>query len=124
MLPWIFCKRDEFPHIARLSQCVFSTPGSQIDNGRVFSSAGVISGNRRYRVSVENMDRIMHVYHNHPSKYTSQLNYVREEDQEFTSLISQFVDAEIELQSELTNEQLDVPMQSRMASSIDTKIFR
>ncbi len=49
-----------------LARCVFAIPGSQIDNERVFSAAGVISKNRRNRIGVQNMDSIMHIYHNFP----------------------------------------------------------
>ncbi len=48
-----------------LARCVFAIPGSQIDNERVFSVAGVISKNRRNRIGVQNIDS-MHIYHNFP----------------------------------------------------------
>ncbi len=93
------------PHVTALSRCMFAITGSQVDNERVFSAAGVISKNRRNRIGVQNMDSIMHIYHNFPDDALhkdSSLSFAEIASNQSRSdalqrYVSQLIDYEIDL---------------------------
>ena len=50
VLKWIPEREEKSPHVTKLARCVFMNVGSQIDNERVLSAAGILLKNRRNRV--------------------------------------------------------------------------
>ena len=64
---WLLQEQEKFPHIVKLSRAILCITGSQIENERSFSVAGIITNHRRSSLGMENLDHIMQIYHNYPS---------------------------------------------------------
>ena len=105
VLKWVSEREEKFPHVTKLARCVFAIVGSQIDNERVFSAAGVISKNRRNRIGIQNMDSIMHIYHNYPNEVVekdsapslAEISSDQPRPDTLKRYISEMTDAEIDL---------------------------
>ncbi|KAK3244041.1 hypothetical protein CYMTET_46331 [Cymbomonas tetramitiformis] len=63
---WAQCG-GQFPSLRMLAQIIFSIPGSEIENERVFSIAGCVASIKRNSVRSENLDMIVHINQNHPN---------------------------------------------------------
>lgn len=61
---WWKERKNKYAGIINIIQIVFCIPGSQIDNERVISVAGILQGNRRNRINVKSMDTIINIYRN------------------------------------------------------------
>ncbi|KAK3275016.1 hypothetical protein CYMTET_16836 [Cymbomonas tetramitiformis] len=64
---WADCKcGGQFPTIRYLARIIFSIPGSEIENERVFSIAGCVASIKRATMLAENLDMAVHINQNHP----------------------------------------------------------
>ncbi len=58
-------KKHTYPYIFVLASAFLCITGSQIENERSFSVAGVVTRQRRSRLNVKNLENIMQIYHNY-----------------------------------------------------------
>eukprot|EP00918_Siedleckia_nematoides_P022512 GHVU01048518.1.p1 GENE.GHVU01048518.1~~GHVU01048518.1.p1 ORF type:complete len:257 (+),score=31.29 GHVU01048518.1:329-1099(+) len=88
-MQWLSEQRHLYPDVVALAQSVLVIPGTQMDNERLFSLAGILSKGRRNRMSTENMDSILQVYYNHPDDPLDDLDLTVEEVIELESQLQE-----------------------------------
>lgn len=62
---WFGRKRDIYPHVFMLATAFLAILGSQVDNERSFSVAGIIANQRRSRIKTENLYNVMQIHENY-----------------------------------------------------------
>ena len=97
VLEWIASQRVRCPHVVLLAQSIFTIPGSQIECERVFSIAGIISKNRRNKIGVSSIDKIVSIYYTLPENVIP-TKVDRADD------LDALIDAEISHESELLED--------------------
>jgi hypothetical protein len=70
---------SKFPYVAVLAKAFLSIPGSQIENKRVFSVAGILTNLRRICLAIDNCSNLIFINKNYPDNANFQF-----EDEEKT----------------------------------------
>lgn len=61
---WWKNNEHKYPHIAKLAQRYLAVPGTSVPSERVFSTAGDTVTASRYRLSAENVDKLIFLQNN------------------------------------------------------------
>ncbi|KAG0573230.1 hypothetical protein KC19_VG160100 [Ceratodon purpureus] len=84
-LTWWKENGSRFPSVAFFARQILAIPGSQIETERIFSIASVLTGLRRCRLGLDNLDSLIMIFKNWPDDARHECEVVAEDVQEFYS---------------------------------------
>lgn len=95
VMAWIRDQNRVCPNVVRVALCLFSVPGSQAENERVFSLAGILSKQRRSNISVNRLDEYINIYANLRNEFSDVTTQASEKHFCTETAIARTIDEEI-----------------------------
>ncbi|KAK3236304.1 hypothetical protein CYMTET_53546 [Cymbomonas tetramitiformis] len=91
LCPWWKANAHLFPWCAPVARAISGIPGSQIENERIFSIAGLVVGLRRTKLSAESLDMIVHIFKNFPDDPLAGLTQIAGDESELVKKWAEYV---------------------------------